>query len=146
MIGPFPVAPVIERLEALTELRQVGSCADLKTALSQAPRAVPAAFVVRQERAHPSAGASGSVLVQQVDVDLIVVLYVRNKATADTGMAAAADMDVLIRAVRGQLLNWRATAGVDPITQNASRDDSYKGGQMLAQELFRSRYRIEVRP
>jgi hypothetical protein len=146
VIGPYPIAPVIDRLDALSQLRHVGTCADLKTALSQSPRAVPAAYVVRQERAKPSAGASGGVLIQQMDVDLIVVLYVRNKATADTGAAAAAEMDGLIAAVRGQLLNWRATEGVEPITQNASRDDSYKGGELLAQELFRSHYRIEVRP
>lgn len=146
MIGPFPIAPVIERLALVDQLRHVGTCADLKTALSQSPRAVPAAYVVRQERARPSAGASGGVLIQQMDVDLIVVLYVRNKAAADSGAAAAAEMDALIAAVRGQLLNWRATAGVEPLTQNASRDDSYKGGELLAQELFRTTYRIEVRP
>lgn len=146
MIGPFPIAPVIERLAALQQLRHVGTCADLKTALSQSPRAVPAAYVVRQERAKPSAGASGGVLIQQMDVDLVLVLYVRNQAHAASGAAAAAEMDALIAAVRGQLLNWRPVAGVDPITQNASRDDSYKGGELIAQELFRSHYRIEVRP
>lgn len=146
MIGPFPVAPVVDRLDELSELRHVGTCADLKAALTQTPRAVPAAYVVRQERARPSAGASGNVLVQQVDVDLIVVLYVRNRAAADTGAAAAGEMDGLIALVRAQLLNWRAAEGVDPLTLNASRDDSYQGGELLAQELFRSHYRIEVRP
>jgi hypothetical protein len=147
VIGPYPVAPVLARLKAqVPELRQIGHCGDLKTALSQQPLAAPAAFVVRQERARPSAGASGGVLVQLVDVDVILVLYVRNQAQAATGGAAAADMDALVASCRGALLNWSAAPGVSPLTQNASRDDSYQGGALIVQELFRSDYRIEVRP
>lgn len=147
MLGPFPLAPVIARLKAqVPALRFVGNAADLRTALEQQPAAVPAAFVVRQERAKPAAGASGGVLIQEMGVDVIVVLYVRNLATAATGEAAVAEMDVLANQVRTALLNWRADAGVDPLTQNASRDEGYKAGLLITQELYRSRYRIEVRP
>lgn len=146
MIGPYPTDPVVTRLAALSALRHVGNVADLQTALAQKPRAMPAAYVCRQERALPSRGASGGVLVQQMQVDVIVVLYVQNHAGAATGAAALAQMTALIADVRSQLLNWRAAADVEPLTMNASRDESYDAGLLVSQELYRSGYRIEVRP
>lgn len=146
-VGPFPVAPAIARLRATVPLlRYVSQAADLRTAIDQQPPAVPAAYVVRQERPKPSAGASGGVLVQEVLVDLIVVLYVRNQAGAASGEGAAAEMDALIAAIRTQLLNWRPATDFDPLSHNGARDDGYRAGQLCAQELYRSRYRIEVRP
>lgn len=146
-VGPFPVAPVLTRLRTrVPALRLVGSAADLRTALDQQPAATPAAYVVRQERARRSAGASGGLLVQEMGVDLIVVLYVRNQGAAATGEGAAAEMDALIAGVRGALLNWAAAPAFDPLAQNASRDESYRAGLLCVQELFSSRYRLEVRP
>lgn len=148
MIGPYPTDPVVTRLAEIpsAQLRYVGNVADLQTALTQKPRALPAAYVCRQERAQPSKGASGGVLVQQMQVDLIVVLYVQNHASAATGAAALAQMTQLVNAVRGKLLNWRAVAGVEPLRMNASRDESFNAGLLISQELYRSDYRIEVRP
>lgn len=145
MNGPFPLAPVLTQLRTVSALRYVGNAADLRSALDQQPAAVPAAFVVRQERARPSAGASGGVLVQQMDVDVIVVLYVRNVAGSASGEGAAAEMDTLAADVRTKLLNWRPAEGVEPLSMNASRDEGYRAGTLIAQELYRSRYRIEVR-
>lgn len=145
-VGPYPVAPVVTRLRAITQLRHVGIAADLATALDQQPPAVPAAYVVRQERAKPSAGASGGVLIQEMGVDLIVVLFVRNLADQAAGAGAAQEMDTLIPLVRTQLLNWQPDAAFDGLSQNASRDEGYRAGLAITQELFRSRYRIEVRP
>jgi len=146
-VGPFPLAPVLKRLrEQVPALRLVGTAADLRTALDQQPAATPAAYVVRQERARRTAGASGGVLIQEMGVDVIVVLYVRNQAAAATGEAAAAEMDALIAAVRAALLNWAPTPAFDPLSQNASRDESYRGGLLCVQELLSSRYRLEVRP
>lgn len=147
MIGPFPLAPVVNRLrEPGSPLRYVGNAADLGAALDQQPAAVPAAYVVRQERARASAGASGGVLIQQMAVDVVVVLYVRNHAQAAHGAAALEEMAAVIGYVRTQLLNWRADNGVEPLTMNASRDEGYKAGLLINQELYRSEYRIEVRP
>lgn len=145
MNGPFPLAPVLTQLRTVSALRYVGNAADLRSALDQQPAAVPAAFVVRQERARPSAGASGGVLVQQMDVDVIVVLYVRNVAGSASGEGAAVEMDTLAADVRTKLLNWRPAEGVEPLSMNASRDEGYRAGTLIAQELYRSRYRIEVR-
>lgn len=146
MIGPYPLADVITRLsDPGSPLRHVGNAADLQTALTQQPRALPAAFVVRQERAEPSRGASGGVLVQRMAVDVIVVLYVRNVAQSESGAAALSDMTALATYVRSKLLNWASDPAVfEPLAMNASRDQAYAGGLLVSQELFRSAYRIEV--
>lgn len=146
MLGPYPLAPVVERLRgAGSPLKLVGNAADLATALKQQPRATPAAYVVRQERAQTARGASGGVLVQQMGVDVIVVLYVRNNAAADSGAAALEEMTTVAAYVRGQLLNWRANPDTEPLVANASRDEGYHAGLLVSQELLRSSYRIEVR-
>lgn len=146
MIGPLPLAPILQRVQDGTRARLVSHAADLATALRQKPRALPAAYVVRQERARPSAGASGGVLVQEMAVDVIVVLYVQHHAEGASGAKAAAEMDAFAGEVRGQLLNWAPDPGADPLSMNASRDEYFVGGALCSQELFRSRYRIEVRP
>lgn len=146
-VGPFPLAPVLVRLrEQVPALRLISSAADLRTAIDQQPNATPAAYVVRQERAKRSAGASGGVLIQEMGVDLAVVLYVRNHAGASNGEGAAAEMDAVISDVRRALLNWRPAEGFDPLSQNSSRDEYYRAGLLCTQELLSSRYRIEVRP
>lgn len=146
MIGPFPLAETILHIQQHAPLfRLVSHAADLQAAIDQAPPAFPAVYVVRQERGRPSAGASGGVLIQQVDVDLICVLYVKNVASPTSGSRVAKDMDAIAGQLRDALLNWSPAVGMEPITFNASRDQSHKNGLLIAQELYRSRYRIEVR-
>lgn len=147
VLGPFPVSDVMDRLKAtVADLRQVGNAADLRTALDQKPRAVPAAFVVVQEQGRPSAGASGGVLVQQVDVSINVVLYLRNYAEAEAGAAVSRDAQALTASVRAALLNWSPSAEFHPLTLQAGRPESYRGGNLVVQEIYRSQYRIEVTP
>lgn len=147
--GPFPLAETLLRLKQhAPRLKLVGNAADLRTAVDQklSMASMPAAYVVRQERAIKTDGASGGVLIQHVHVDLVVVLYVRNHGNELSGARAASDMDQVIAQVRGALLNWTPTPGAIPITHNASRDQAYQAGTLIAQELFQTRYRIEVRP
>jgi hypothetical protein len=129
-------------------LKLLGTAADLRSALEQVlPAAsLPAAFFVRQERAIRTAGASGGVLIQHMEVDLIVVLYVRNHAGEKTGARAAAEMDQLVAENRAALLNWTPVRDAVPITFNASRDQAYQASTLIVQELFKTAYRIEVRP
>lgn len=148
VVGPFPVAEVITRLQQQVPLlREIGSCADLETALQQRPRALPAAYVVLREQGSEPRGATGGVLVQQVEVSVCVVLYVQNYAAQHTGSAARTDMDALLTAQRTALLNWRPTSfpSAHPLSLRANRDETYAGGNLVAQEIYRSHYRIEVR-
>lgn len=147
--GPFPLDETMLRLkQRVPLLKVIGNAADLRTALDQKlPMAsMPAAFVVRRERATTENGASGGVLIQHVNVDLFVVLHVRNHASEATGARAATDMDAVAAQVRTALLNWQPIANVVPVTFVAGNDGAYQNGTLIVQELFRSHYRIEVRP
>lgn len=147
--GPFPVADAITRLQTqVGKLRHVGSAADLATALSEKPRTAPVAYVVKEERSDPATGASNGVLVQMCTATVQVVLFVRNYAQAGPGAGARAEMDTLIASVRAALLKWSPdnTRFFHGLTHVASRDEQYDGGWLVVQEVFQTRYPIEVRP
>lgn len=146
MLGPFPVADAMARLVLLPELRLVGSAADLDTARQQEPAAVPAAFVVTSERGDKPKGASGGVLIQNINVAVSIVLFVRNFRTSATGAETRKEMDALQKKVRGQVLNWAPAIEFEPLSFQASRDEFYKAGLLCTQEIYRTSYRIEVRP
>lgn len=146
VVGPYPLQDAMERLAAVTALREVGTCSDLVAALNQTPRALPAAYLVLREDGHEPRGASGGVLIQHTDVFVCVVLYVNNYRDQATGSAARAEMSGLISAVRTRLLNWRpASFGAVPLSFKASRDEPSKPGTLITQEIYKSHYRIEVR-
>lgn len=144
MLGPFPVAFVLTRLGALTRLRLVGGAGDLAAARGAQPRAVPAAFVVASESAREPAGATSGQLIQQVEVSINVVLFVRNVANQDTGSAARAEMDALISEVRGRIINWSPGPQFHPLSLRAARDEAYEQGQLVVQEIYRTFYRLQV--
>ena len=148
-LGPFPLTDAIARLDSqVPALRLVGTAADLRTALDSKPAAAPAAFVLKEERSDRPAGASGGLLVQMSNVTVQVVLMVQNVRRSATGDDARKDMDALIADVRGALLKWSPdnTRFFHGLSHMASRDESYSGGWLVAQEIFQTRYPIEVRP
>lgn len=147
IVGPYPLQEAMDRLTAVTALREVGTCGDLVAALNQTPRALPAAYLVLREDGHEPRGASGGVLIQHTDVFVCVVLYVSNYRDQATGSAARTDMSVLIRAVRTCLLNWRPStfSSAVPLSFKASRDEPSRPGTLITQEIYKSHYRIEVR-
>lgn len=143
MVGPFPVAEIIERLiAAVPRLRLVGGAADLATAAKTAPKAAPAAFVVASETAQAPAGATSGQLIQRVEVSIHVVLVVRNVAGQDTGAKARAEMDALVTDVRRALIGWSPAGEIEPLSLRAARDEAYELGQLAVQEVYRSHYRL----
>jgi hypothetical protein len=145
MYGPFPAAAAEQRLrDQVPALRAVGNAADLQTALKAQPAAVPAAFVLREERGDEPAGYSGGSLVQRIRVALIVVLWVRNYAAAGTGSGARCEMDALQTAVRTALVGWSPDEAFDVLNMQAERDEGYDGGNLVAQSIFRSFYRLQT--
>lgn len=144
-IGPFPLDPVEQRLRSqVSTLRLVGNAADLHTAINAQPNAVPAAFVLRQERGDEPHGYSGGDLVQRVRVSIQVVLWVRNYAASSTGSGARKEMDALQQSVRKALVNWAPSNAFEDLSFEADRDESASGGSLIAQTIFRSTYRLQT--
>ncbi len=144
MLGPYPIAAVLARLRGVSALRLVGGAADLAAARGAQPRAVPAAFVVASESAREPHGATSGQLLQQVEVSVNVVLFVRNVAQQDNGSAARVEMDALITDVRRALIAWAPSVEFHPMSLRAARDEAYEQGQLVVQEIYRTFYRLQV--
>lgn len=135
----------MDRITAkVSGLRLVGAAADLDAAIGSSPKAVPAAFVLASERGQKPAGASGGVLMQQIDVAVQVVLMVRNLRDSATGSQARADMDAITDAADAALLNWPPSIEHDPFWFDAGRDERFDGGLLVHQRIYRTRRRNQI--
>lgn len=143
-VGPFPVSKVIERLRELAPaLLEVGDAADLTTALAQQPRVAVAAYVTAAELGKPIK-YSGPVAIQNCDVTVRVVLFVRNFAGEATGSGARQQMDAeVIPAVRKALFGWTPEDAFDALSFQAGRDEkSPAPGWLVTQQVFATDYRM----
>lgn len=143
MYGPYPTALVETRLrESVSALRLIGNSADLEEALKTPPTAVPAAFVLRSERGDTPNDYTNE-FNQNVRVAVQVVLWVRN-FSGTAGSGARTEMDALQKSVRTALLNWSAGTEFEPLNLDAERDESFRGGELVCQTIFRSSYRLQT--
>lgn len=142
-VGPFPVSKVIERLrERAPVLFEVGDAADLTTALAQQPRVAVAAYVTTAELGKPIK-YSGEVAIQNCDVTIRVVLFVRNLAGEATGSGARQQMDTeVIPAVRKALFGWTPEEAFDALSFQAGRDEKFTAGWLVSQQVFATDYRM----
>ena len=142
-VGPFPVSSVIGRLQQLaTVLLEVGDAADLTTALAQQPRVAVAAFVTAAELGKPIK-YSGSIAIQNCDVTVRVVLFVRNFAGEATGSGARQQMDAeVIPAVRKALFGWTPDDAFNALSFQAGRDEKFAAGWLVSQQIFATDYRM----
>lgn len=149
VLGPYPLAPVIERLRAAApSLKLVGTAADLRTALEQHPNTSPTAVVARAERSGKPVAGSGGLLLQLVGVELEVVLFVRHAGDARSGSGARGAMDALINEVRSALLRFVPDGSLHwrPLVHERGRDEYFHGDWLTSVETFSTSYPIEVRP
>lgn len=145
-VAVYPLSALLAMLiPAVPEIRLWGNSADLQSALAAQPRAFPALFVVSSVRADDAKGVTGG-LVQQAYHTVNLVLFVQNLAQDDKGAALAlTEMEALLRKVRAAALNWSPDTEFYPLTFQSGRPESFKGGQLVWQDVLRSTSRIEVR-
>jgi len=143
-VGPFPLVGVMARLRQHVPLaKSIGTAADLHTALDTPPNANPALYVLTEERGSP-AKYSGQATIQNVDVVLKVVRLVRSASGEKHGRGAREKADAIAAQIRAALIGWAPGDAFEAITFQAGRDDSYRGGWLAGQELFRTSYRIQT--
>ncbi|HGM5448555.1 TPA: hypothetical protein ACKPYZ_000918 [Stenotrophomonas maltophilia] len=145
-VGPFPVGAIVARLQEQAEvLLEVGSAADLSTALEQQPKTAVAAFVTSAEVGKPSKYSTNALHIQNVDVTIRVVLFVRNYAGEATGVGARDQMDKeVIPAVRQALVGWTPVDAFDALSFQAGRDEAFKAGWLVNQQVLTTNYRMQV--
>lgn len=144
IVGPYPVINVIERLRARAPvLLDVGSAADLQTALEQKPTLDCVAFVTSAELGRKPK-YTGPLYVQDVDVTLRVVLMVRNYSGQAAGTGARDQMDqTVVPAVRAALLGWTPVDEFEGLTFQAGRDERFDAGFLTTQQVFGTSYRMQ---
>lgn len=143
MVGPFPASAVIARLQALPLIKFVGTATDLRAALDAQPVVTPAVYVIVQEQFAVPKGFSGGTMVQEATVAIQLVIFAANYAAK--GAAAQKDMDEVLRpAIRAQLLAWSPSSSFTRLSLQASRNEKFVAPNLVAQEIFRSGYRVQV--
>jgi len=143
-VGPFPLAGVMARLRAhVPQAKAIGTAADLHTALDVPPTTQPALYVLTEERGSP-AKYSGQATIQNVDVVLKVVRFVRSASGEKHGRGAREKADQIAGQIRAALIGWTPGDAFEAITFQSGRDDSYRGGWLAGQEIFRTSYRIHT--
>jgi hypothetical protein len=145
-VGPFPVGAIIARLQEQAKvLLEVGSAADLSTALEQQPKTTVAAFVTAAELGQRSKYSTNGLHIQNVDVTIRVVLFVRNYAGEAAGTGARLQMDAeVIPAVRQALVGWTPVDAFDALSFQAGRDEAFKAGWLVSQQVLTTNYRMQV--
>lgn len=143
MLGPFPVAEAMARLRAnAPALKLVGDAAELETALNQQPRVSAAAYITCAELGR-GVKYTGPVALQNCDVTLRVVLFVKHYAQQETGSGARREMDSLvIPQVRAALFGWTPGDAFDSLHFQAGRDERYGAGWLVSQQVFGTNYRM----
>ncbi|KHS06600.1 hypothetical protein RM61_15150 [Xanthomonas phaseoli pv. phaseoli] len=142
-VGPFPVSTAIARLRThAPALLAVGSAADLTTALAQQPRVAISAYVTAAEVGR-AIKYTGPLAIQNCDVTLRVVLFVRHYGDEQTGGGARSEMDEeVIPQVRAALFGWAPADAFDALSFQAGRDESYTAGWLVSQQVFGTNYRM----
>ena len=143
VVGPFPASDVAARLKAKVPLAKLfGTAADLDAALENPPNASPALYVLVEERGGTEK-YSGPMTVQNADVQVKVVLLVRNVTGERLGTGARQKADEVIAQLRAALIGWSPSPDFNALTFSAGRDDRYRAGWYAGQQIFRSDYRIQ---
>lgn len=137
MNGPFPLADAIERAGSVAGVRLVGNPADLDAALITPPNALPAIYLLSEERGDKSIGTTG-LPMQGITTTLKFVLWVRNAGGA---ARVVADMGAFEGAVRRVFFGWRPSREFRPLTIRASGMDQRLGDNLIRQLLMTTSYR-----
>ncbi len=143
IVGPFPTAQVVARLQATNAFKLVGAAAHLDAALDTQPAVFPAAYVLVNERSSEPRGYSGGVMSQKTQPIIQVILFAQNYTSGTPGSAALKDMDALVTVTRAALLNWSPSPAFTKLHHIAGRSERFKSSFLLWQEMFRCQYTME---
>lgn len=104
-------------------------------AVSDAPPATPAAYVVPMREASGENERMTGGLLQRTELDIAVVIIVEN-VSDDRGAAAGQDLEPLKAAVRAALLGWMPASAEDVITHVSGELTASREGVVWWEEIF----------
>jgi hypothetical protein len=111
------IQSIIDRIKAgVPELKLVGGSVQFTTnAEMRQPAAVPACFILTNAET-PGAPAAANLLIQRVQLEVGIVLVVRNVSDV-TGHAAAMDTEQLRKKVKDLLYGWVPEGTQEPLSR-----------------------------
>ena len=143
-VAPFPVDEVIERVQSRMQLiKTVGDAAGLLAALKANPKVAPAVYFTTAEIGNRANKYTGPVTIQNCDVTLRCVLFVKNLRHQDSGAGAAREMRLVIEELRSILYGWTPSDAFNALSFQAGRDESYEAGWLCNQQVFGTDYRMQ---
>lgn len=128
----FPFAALIQRLEGVAELKQVGVAIDLQAALEKAPRACPAVYVLSQTTGGPFK-FSGPPAQQGRTTTIKLIVWVRHHGQP---AQVQAQMDGVLAAIDARLSGWIPGNAFSALRFTASRDEFGHNGHQVVQMQF----------
>ncbi|AVP97904.1 hypothetical protein C7S18_12155 [Ahniella affigens] len=144
-LGPLDVQPLITHLaSAVPDLKLVDGAADLDSVLEgEAPRAMPAAYVVLgPERSKPNNGSTGA-FYQKTDASFGVVVVSSNLRGATTGGAVQKTSTDIERLVVAALVAWSHPEALLPLEHRTRDVLKQAKGMLYVQHGFWTQYRKE---
>lgn len=145
VVGPFSVAPVVERVRTITTLAKVAGVANLAAALAESTPQTPAAYVMLSaERARIADQGSSGALVQMIDVSITVALAVRDYASR--GETHTDALTGALRDLRGSLLNWTPDGADLPLELSEGRLLQFGHAVLWWADVYRTTYSLRVIP
>ncbi|MGQ0529989.1 MAG: phage tail terminator protein [Panacagrimonas sp.] len=129
----FPTTSVIERLQAIDQVKLVGLAPEMSAALATPPRTAPAVFVVTSTKGGPIK-FSGPPLQQERETSLVFVVWVRNHGDA---AKVRAELDSVLAAIDQRLAAWSpANPPYGDLQFVASRDEFSHAQYLVAQAIY----------
>lgn len=133
--------PIAERLsDECPAIRLTGGAAEFERAV-EALTAWPAAFVLPARDVADDNPFMDQMVQQNVAVEFVVVLAVRNLAD-DEGAAATESLEPVREAVRAALLGWQPTAEHHGCEYRSGELQAFDNGFLWWAETYRTAYLI----
>lgn len=134
------IQSIIERIkDGIPELKLVGGAVQFTAnAERQQPTAVPACFVLTNSEL-PGAPAAANLMIQNVQLEVGIVLVVRNVSDV-TGHAAALDTEQLRLKIKDLIYGWTPEGGKAPLARGPSNLLAYREGHVWWQDIYSTSY------
>lgn len=128
----YPLAAVLERLEAVDSIALLGVSPDLSKALDGAPRAAPAVFLLA-ETTGGNIELSGSPVQQGRTTAIKAVAWVSHHGRPAKVRQA---LDDLLAEIDARLAGWTPGDAFGELVFRSSRDEFAHGAYLVAQAVY----------
>lgn len=130
----YPMAAVIERMEAVESIALLGVSADLKAALDGAPRTAPAVFLL-SETTGGNIEFTGPPVQQARTTAVKAVVWVKHHGRP---AQVRQELDNVLADIDARLAGWTPGDAFAELVFGSSRDEFAHGAYLVAQVVYQA--------